>query len=302
MSEPGQGLRPIRTADGSFSLYSDAFGEGFHCADGAMGEAIDTFVAPAELGRFASGEPLTVLEVAVGTGTNTATLIEACTAIGLQLDWWGLELERQPLALALADPCFRDQWPAAVLERLAELTASERLLWGDARQQLAELEAPLAGRCDLVLIDAFSPRRCPQLWSQEFLERLARLLAPEGRLLTYCSAAAVRRSLERSGLQLAAIKRRRDNSSGSWSGGSWSGGTAASPGPLPSSALLRPLGAMEREHLASRAGEPYRDPDGNADAAMILAARERAQALSSAESSNAWQRRWGLGLRRRRQG
>jgi tRNA U34 5-methylaminomethyl-2-thiouridine-forming methyltransferase MnmC len=295
VNEPGPLLRPIRTADGSFSLYSAAFGEGFHCADGALAESIDTFVAPAELERFPHGARLTVLEVAVGTGTNTATLIEACATAGLSLDWWGLELERQPLALALADASFRGQWPAAVLEQLAELAASGRLLWGDARQCLAALEAPLAGRCDLVLIDAFSPRRCPQLWSQEFLERLARLLAPSGRLLTYCSAAAVRGSLERAGLQLAAIQQRER------AGGSWSGGTVASPGPLPPSALLRPLGPMEREHLACRAGAPYRDPVGNADAAWILATRERAQALSSAETSSAWQRRWGLGLRRRRQ-
>lgn len=296
MSEPSPPLRPIATADGSFSLYSEACGEGFHCRDGALLEAIDTFIAPAELERFSAGRPLTVLEVAVGTGTNTAVLIEASARAGLTLDWWGLELDRRPLQLALADAGFRGQWPAAVLAQLQELSGGERLLWGDARQRLPELQPTLADRCDLLLIDAFSPRRCPQLWSEDFLGQLAGLLAPQGRLLTYCAAAAVRASLQRAGLQLAAIQRPRDQAAGCWSGG-----TAASPSPLPATARLRPLTAIERDHLACRAAEPYRDPSGSAGAAEILAARAQAQALSSAPSSSAWQRRWGLGLRRRRQ-
>jgi tRNA U34 5-methylaminomethyl-2-thiouridine-forming methyltransferase MnmC len=51
---------------------------------------------------------------------------------------------------------------------------------------------------------------------------------------------------------------------------------------------------MECEHLATRAAEPYRDPTGRADSSEILAARQRAQALSQAGSTSAWRRRWGL--------
>jgi tRNA U34 5-methylaminomethyl-2-thiouridine-forming methyltransferase MnmC len=155
------------------------------------------------------------------------------------------------------------------------------------------------GACDLVLLDPFSPRRCPQLWSEEFLTQLAALLAPRGRLLTYCSAAAVRRSLQRAGLELAAITGRPGAGPGP---SAWSRGTAASPSPLLLShgehwadgAALRPLSAMERGHLLTRAAEPYRDPGGEATAAAILAARERAQAGSAATATSAWRRRWGL--------
>jgi tRNA U34 5-methylaminomethyl-2-thiouridine-forming methyltransferase MnmC len=55
---------------------------------------------------------------------------------------------------------------------------------------------------------------------------------------------------------------------------------------------------MELEHLASSAGEPYRDPTGTGTAAEILASRQRAQAAALANgsrgSSGAWRRRWGL--------
>lgn len=306
-----EALRPLRGADGSFSLFSERFGEGFHGPIGALQEAHAKFVRPAQLERFAPGSRLVVVDVGFGLGTNSAALLEAAQPRGLSLQIRGLELDPAPLRQALAADSFRRQWQPATLELLAGLLARghweqsnrghqpgglAQLLWGDARQRVGELlslEAAggqgLAGRCDLVLLDAFSPQRCPELWSLEFLGALARLLKPEGRLLTYCCAAAVRHALQLLGLELASI------------GGpppAWSFGTAASPAPLPTGsapgAALRPLTPMELEHLATRAAEPYRDPGGRAAAAEILAARQRAQATSTAGSTSAWRRRWGL--------
>ncbi|MCT0226168.1 MnmC family methyltransferase [Synechococcus sp. CS-1328] len=312
-------LQPRCTGDGSFSLYSTAFGEGFHSAEGALAEALAKFVGPAELERFPAGRELLVLECCVGTGTNTAALIEAAAARGLRLRWWGLELDPEPLALSLADPGFRAQWlpsTLAVLETLhgqsdQDLASQDSglldpmlrgsMLWGDARRSLPRLAAELAGRCDLVLMDAFSPAHCPQLWTEEVLAAMASLLAPHGRWLSYCSAAAVRQALRRAGLHLTTIlsptgpavlgetsARRR-----------WSGGTAASPEPLPPSVWLRPLTPMEWEHLTTSAGHPYRDPSGCSTAAAIQQHRQLEQAAGRAEPSSAWRRRWGLEGHRR---
>ena len=282
-------LRPQLGADGSFSLFSARFGEGFHGPIGALREAQAKFVAPAQLERFAPGSSLVVVDVGFGLGTNSAALLEAAQARQLALQIWGLELDPQPLRQALAAPAFRRQWQPATLALLTGLLEQGRcgasqLLWGDARQRVRELPP---GRADLVLLDAFSPQRCPELWSLEFLAALARLLLPEGRLLSYCCAAAIRRSLQLAGLELASI---------SGPPPAWSYGTAASRSPLPISASgpLRPLTAMELEHLATRAAEPYRDPSGQATAAEILAARRRAQAASTAGSTSAWRRRWRL--------
>jgi hypothetical protein len=301
---------------------------------------------------------LRVLEVCAGTGSNLALLLEACNDLGLALQWWGLELDPRPLALALAEPAFRAPWQPQTLASLEALqhhgswrqaSSAGRMLWGDARHSLEALEGAKGGdiagenwgknggdnSCDrggenggknggenasksggdsdgnsygdsggdidLIWHDAFSPQRCPQLWSREFLARLARLLAPEGRWISYCSAAAVREALRLSHLHLAALPapapphglqgRHRQ-------AGQWSGGTVASPQPLAPSALWRPLSAMEWEHLASGAGEPYRDPTGTASAAAILAQRHQTQATAQARgergSSSAWRRRWGL--------
>jgi len=279
-------LTPRSGADGSFSLWSGAFGEGFHSAAGALSEAQQKFVRPSQLERWRPGQELVVVEVAVGTGTNTAALLQAAAGLGLPLQWWGLEQDRQPLALALASAAFRSQWSEVTLSRLEALGQSQRLLWGDGRQAVSRLPAALHGGCDLVWLDAFSPRRCPQLWSLEFLARLAALLKPEGRLITYSSAAAVRGALVTAGLQLASIAANASEH--------WSSGTVAAPTALGDSFPLRSLTAMEWDHLCCAAAEPYRDPTGLASAATLLADRQLRQSQSKAISGSAWRRRWGV--------
>ena len=301
-------LRQQRGADGSFSLYSTRFGEGFHGPIGALTEARLKFVEPAELRRFKPGAQLLVVDVAFGLGTNSAALLEAARPMGLLLSIHGLELDAAPLRTALAAEAFRRQWDPTTLAMLDRLLRDGRwrdadhdatLHWGDARCRLATLldQLQLAGRCDLVLHDAFSPQRCPELWSLEFLTKLARLLRPEGRLLTYCSAAAVRHSLRQAGLQLASIRplgRPGGHHPGPDRPITWSHGTAASPTSLSISEALTALTPMELDHLTTRAAEPYRDPDGHLPATAILAARQLAQAGSPAPSTSAWRRRWGL--------
>ncbi|MBM5817307.1 MAG: SAM-dependent methyltransferase [Cyanobacteria bacterium K_Offshore_surface_m2_239] len=307
----------VRTgADGSFSLWSAAFQEGFHSGRGALREARETFLAPSRLERFPPGSLVRVVEVCAGTGGNVALLLEACAARGLTLEWWGLELDRRPLALALASEAFRRPWQPSTLTALSELLArghwhgegaTARLLWGDARQTMRDLPRALPGPVDLVWHDAFSPRRCPQLWTLEHLQATTAPLAPEGRWISYSAAAAVRDSLRQLGLHLVALE---VAAPGEHPTGRtlWSGGTVASPSPLASDSpagdrpaaqsLWRELSLMEREHLRSAAGEPYRDPDGTDDAATILARRSQAQRAALASGargcSGAWRRRWGV--------
>lgn len=183
-------LSPRFSGDGSFSLYSVEYGEGFHCRSGALLEAQRTFVRPAQLERFCAGEELWVVDVCVGLGTNSAALLEAAAPRGLRLRWFGLEIDPAPLALALAEPSFCAQWQAPLgLDLLRQLRDTScwrsshgqgQLHWGDARRAIEAVLECAAGRCDLVMLDAFSPRHCPQLWSQEFLAALAALLAPGG--------------------------------------------------------------------------------------------------------------------------
>ena len=284
------------TADGSFSLHSEHFGEAFHNSAGALNEARAKFVQPAELQRFSDGSGLRILDVCLGLGYNTAAVLEAIPAAGPAVQWWGLELDRRPLEQALEQASFQCLWSAPVLARLEAVRdhggwhdpSSQGIqLWGDARAMLQEIPEPV--RFDLVLLDAFSPQRCPELWSEEFLGALARRLAPQGRLLTYSRSAAVRASLKRAGLSLYSLLPAPGERVG------WSSGTLATPvdsGCPPNGPGWRSLSAMEWEHLQTRAAVPFRDPQGNATAEVILERRRLEQEQCGYEATNAWQRRW----------
>ena len=291
------------TADGSFSLHSHSFAESFHSSCGALEEANSKFVLPAQLDRFPNDSCLRVLDVCFGLGYNTAALLAALPKVGgPALECWGLELDRSPLQLALAEPRFKALWPDHVVACLEAVSIqgcwqdasrhkSVQMLWGDARQQLRHL--PTGLRLDLILLDAFSPGKCPQLWSEEFLQSLADLLAPGGRLLTYCRAAAVRSSLRHAGLELRSLLPKPGEGAG------WSSGTMAL---RPSNdddrhfpeigAGWRCLSVMEEEHLLTRAGVPYRDTSGTDTAALILKRRQQEQALGHRPSTSSWQRKW----------
>ena len=150
-------------------------------------------------------------------------------------------------------------------------------------------EIPEHVHFDLILLDAFSPQRCPELWSEEFLGALAHRLAPQGRLLTYSRSAAVRASLKRAGLNLFSLLPAPGERVG------WSSGTLATPtnsGCPQDGPGWRPLSAMEWEHLQTRAAVPFRDPQGNATAEDILERRRLEQEHCGYEPTNAWQRRW----------
>jgi SAM-dependent methyltransferase len=268
------------------------FGEAFHNSAGALNEARAKFVEPAELDRFVGGEPLRILDVCVGLGYNTAAVLGSLPTPAPAVRWWGLELDRRPLELALSQPRFQALWSKDVLHKLAAIrdqggwsTPGDegKQLWGDAREMLSTI--PEAVRFDLILHDAFSPQRCPELWSEEFLGALAQRLAPGGRLLTYSRAAAIRGSLKRAGLKLRSLPPAPGERTG------WSSGTVAFKQDK-SAVGCRRLSAMEQEHLLTRAAVPFRDPDQRDLAAVILERRRREQQHCGLEATNSWQRRW----------
>jgi len=291
-------LSAYATADGSFSLYSSHFNEAFHSSAGALTEAHAKFVDPAQLERFSGSKQLRVLDVCVGLGYNSAALIDALQGNSISLQWWGLELDPRPLTMALQQSSFKVNWSPQVLtilERIRDCnswregSSNGTLFWGDARQKLNWLPNDL--KIDLILLDAFSPSRCPQLWSDEFLTALVRRLAPGGRLLTYCRAAAVRATLRRAGMQLCSLLTVPGERQG------WSDGTLAIlPDPDEAQSLQgpgwQPLTLMEEEHLLTRAAIPYRDPSGQATVEEIIKRRREEQRECKMESTNAWKRRW----------
>tara|TARA_Y100001968_G_C19435910_1_gene759673 strand:+ start:2119 stop:3075 length:957 start_codon:yes stop_codon:yes gene_type:complete len=288
------------TEDGSLSLRNDKYKESFHSSFGAFKEAKEKFILPAELNRFNTRKKISILDVCFGLGYNSACLFEAIRKTSFNLIWWGLEIDYRPLKIALMNPLFVDNWSAEVLKILTSMQCSSQfsshkvngnILWGDARDKIKAIPKNL--KFDLIFHDAFSPSKCPQLWSEEFLNTLSRKLAPNGRIITYSSSAAIRGSLKRAGLEVNSITPHSKIEQ------KWSAGTLAILTKNdfrhkndPPSSRWHPLSLMEEEHLLTVAAIPYRDPSGNGSAQEILHRRAEEQLKSNLISSSSWRKRW----------
>ena len=77
-------------------------------------------------------------------------------------------------------------------------------MWGDAREEINII--PSSIKFDLIYLDGFSPQKCPQVWTIEFLSKVTENLNSHGYLITYSSSAAVRKTLRNLGLEIFAIK------------------------------------------------------------------------------------------------
>lgn len=285
MHQPWQ---PHTTADGSITFFSPEFQETFHSSSGAKEEAVQKFVVPSGLGEmvqgFNSGDRLKILDVCYGLGYNSAAALEAVWTSNprcrVDLRAWELDATVSPAAVE-----FLATYPSLVWDNLTtlarELAVSTpqfegRLEIGDARDSLQRLDR--TWQADVIFLDPFSPPKCPQLWTVEFIALLVQHLQPQGKLVTYSCAAAVRQALIMAGLHIASTP----------SVGRKNPGTIASPSPLDFPALT----AAEIEYLHTRAAIPYRDEYLKDDAETIRKRRYEEQARSKLESTSQWKKRW----------
>jgi tRNA U34 5-methylaminomethyl-2-thiouridine-forming methyltransferase MnmC len=278
-------LRLYPTADGSLTFFSELFQEAFHSLHGAKQESEIKYVGATGLPQRAREQSqLAVLDVCYGLGFNTAATLDfwygTSERRAVRLDILGLENNGQVPLGAIAHKLTAIWHPRtqAILAQVVAQGGSDdgsvgvTLNIADARQSIQTVRSQWA---DAIYLDPFSPRRCPQLWTVEFLSHLARCLKPDGYLVTYSCAAAVRGALLEVGLQVGSTPPL----------GRKAPGTIAAFVPLP------PLSCLEQELLNTRAAIPYRDPTLSASAATIVQHREREQTRSDRETSSSWRRR-----------
>ena len=291
-------LKKHTTKDGSLSLYSLNYEEGFHDTDGALKESINKYLLPAQLNQFSIKEKIVVLDVCMGLGYNTGCILEELLQRNIKIEWHGLEIDQRPLNMALNEKTFQDLWSPKVLDFFNCIKESGKWLkgfnegtihWGDARQKISELRDSL--KVDLILLDPFSPQKCPELWSEQFISFLAARLSVNGRLITYSSAASIRASFKKAGLKIYSIIPSIDVPN------KWSSGTVATKEKLDQQLIskncqLADLSTRELEHLATRSSIPYRDPTGEGNSKEIISTREIEQSKSQLINTSSWRKRW----------
>ena len=291
-------LIEVLTKDGSYSLRSLFFQENFHSLLGALEETKIKFTAPSDLKRF-QGKSLNVLDICFGIGYNSASLLNELIKQKSSLNWYGLEIDKKPLEYSLRNKSFLELWDPKVKKIFESLYKKDcfednffkcKILWGDARKKINII--PSNNKFDLIYLDGFSPQKCPQVWTIEFLSKVAEKLNPQGYLITYSSSAAVRKTLRNLGLKILNIKPRLNNRT------FWSHGTVAiskfDKNKFNPNSNLENLSEMEEEHLLTKASIPYKDQNLNSSKDDIINRRLEEQLSSNLVSTKKWREKWGM--------
>ena len=291
-------LKEILTKDGSISLRSLFFQENFHSLEGALKETEIKFINPSDLKRFKE-KSINVLDICFGLGYNSASLFNNIIKQNSFINWYALEIDNRPLEYSLRNKLFQKLWHPKVLKIFKSLSQKCHykdnsfkcdILWGDAREQIRNI--PKNIKFDLIYLDGFSPQKCPQVWSLEFLDKVTQKLNPHGYLITYSSSAAVRKTLRNLGLNIFSIK------PNLISHNLWSNGTVAlkviDEKKVKSNLYFEKLSLMEEEHLLTKASIPYRDPTLSLQAKDIIHKRFQEQLFSNLETSKKWREKWGM--------
>jgi tRNA U34 5-methylaminomethyl-2-thiouridine-forming methyltransferase MnmC len=282
-----QQFNPWITDDGSYTFFSEEFGQTFHSKYGAKEESIFKYAIPTLLAEKSARGHLQILDICYGLGYNSAAALATiwrshpnCT-----VEIIALEIDRTVPISAIEHNLLSD-WEEPIPQLLTKLVRAEsieidrlnaRLILGDARQTISEpLERGF--QADAIFLDPFSPTACPQLWTIEFIDRVAKCCAADGIIATYSCASAVRTAMVEAGLFI----------------GDSSPVGRKSPGTIASfnAAQLTPLSQQELEHLQTRAAIPYRDPTLSDSMAKIIIRREMEQDDCGLETTSQWKKRW----------
>ncbi len=291
-------LIEVLTKDGSYSLRSVFFQENFHSLLGALEETKNKFTAPSDLQRFNS-KSLNVLDICFGLGYNSASLLNELIKQNSYLNWYALEIDKKPLEYSTKNKSFQKLWDPQVKKIFESLYINDcfedqffkcKILWGDAREKINII--PSACKFDLIYLDGFSPQKCPEVWTIEFLSKVTEKLNPHGYLITYSSSAAVRKTLRNLGLEIFTIKPSFNEKT------FWSQGTVAiakyDKKKLTPNFNFGKLSVMEEEHLLTKASIPYRDQNLNSSKDDIIKKRLDEQSFSNLLSTKRWRQKWGM--------
>lgn len=195
--------RAVKSEDGSYTAYSQAFDEHYHSTkDGALNESLFKHVYPA-LHHCRGRDELWILDICFGLGFNTLATLHALRESDIKINILSPEFD-ESLVRSLKDfhypELFADFQPIVESISAKGHYHSEQInievYLGDAREFLRTT----SHQFDIVYQDAFSPDTNPVLWTKEYFHDIAAQMKKDAILTTYSTALKTRIALEENGL------------------------------------------------------------------------------------------------------
>ncbi len=196
------------TEDGTITYYNSEFDEHYHSKTGAMEEAFEKYAKPANLSTIQK-ENVAILDFCFGLGYNSlAGLVELMkNTVVKQITIIGIELDPNILAKIKTISLSFDEFE--LIRRLVKENEYSIMYKGkkiqlklyvdDASQVIKELQPDFF---DFVFFDPFSPKKCPQLWTETIFSDVFKTMKRGALLETYSCARKVRDAMKLAGFEV----------------------------------------------------------------------------------------------------
>lgn len=135
-----------------------------------------------------------------------------------------------------------------------------------------------SSKYDIILLDGFTPFKCPCIWSQDFFEHLYSLMYDDAQLVTYNTSAVIRSALLNAGFYIGNTLDDKKNIIGTIA--------AKNNSYIKNSLTKKQLGL-----LTTKAGIPFRDKNLDLDNSVIIYNRKIEVENSTLESSSKYLKR-----------
>jgi tRNA U34 5-methylaminomethyl-2-thiouridine-forming methyltransferase MnmC len=199
---------PIACKDGSWTFHNHDIGEAYHTPLGAAMEAREKFAAAVELESRAQKKNITILDVCYGLGYNSAAALEIIHKENpdCSVHIIGLEIDKDIVIDAMQLPFpFTPKEPFETLTKnyddkehsfnYKDARVTIIVLIGDAKERIKEIKE----QADVVFFDAFSPKKQPEMWTEQFFKDIYHVCKKNASLVTYSCARPVRDNMTQAG-------------------------------------------------------------------------------------------------------
>lgn len=193
----------------------------YHSRSGASTETRHVYLNNSGVAdRLSARRPTSVLEIGLGIGMGMLLTLDRALADAAPLQYTAVEsrllgvevLRRLNLAELVADHSLVERF-LAWRDELGEPPLGGHYRWDPTDQHhvvVAHQDAldwtPLESGYDAIYFDPFAPDTNSRLWTPEFLSKMRRLLAADGRLVTYCVSRAVRDAFAAAGFSVDRVR------------------------------------------------------------------------------------------------
>lgn len=187
------------THDNSPTLIHDTLGVTYHSIFGAKGESEYVFIQQSELeNRLNTQNEVKIIEIGLGTGLN-AWLTYQLARKYPQTKVIYTAFEIFPLSRDILMPYYEtlnnDAFFAEIIANFPQNTVIDN--FETDFRYLSWLDADLPENiADIIFYDAFAPKACPELWTEQAIHKAVTSLKSGGVMTTFSITGALKRMLK----------------------------------------------------------------------------------------------------------